>query len=238
MPSPPVCLAFAFLFSVSVAQPPKIQTRRVVGKEVKVSYIIQKSATPSIPDACKPQKKCPTEPGFFTCGVYKGGDCTAFCSRTIRQYQRRLAGCRKSPSALGSFLLLTNCKTQCGRARRQRMKRSPVLGMERKLLRDNDCDASCKALILSQVRDRRSDALVVTAMKGSNYRSGFRLFAPWVWERESCGENLCGNPLRVCSAQCAGEGEQSCWFCAQFGTACTTSCSTCWDFSLDCNVPS
>lgn len=131
--------------------------------------------------------------------MYKGGDCTSFCSRTIRQYLDRLAGCRKSLPAQETVLLTTNCKTQCGVARQEILNRTPVLAKEQKLLRDEDCDENCKAIILEQTRNRRPQALVFSALNGSSFRSGVHLFAPWVWTRKMKWRFLCGNPLQSCA---------------------------------------
>lgn len=182
MPSALVWLTCALLISVGIAdfrRRIEIETQWVEGKDVKTSAFVQRSAISSIPSVCKSQKACPTASG--ACGLHTGGDCTSFCRRTINQYWRHVSRCHRSPSALGRSLLTTNCETQCESARRQRLKGTPVLlRKDRDVLRSAQCDASCRAVVLSQIRHRRPHALVFAAVGRSSYRSGFHLFAPWV----------------------------------------------------------
>lgn len=238
MPFLSICFAFALLFSACVAEPTKIPIRIPVQKnkdEFLIGYMYQKPAT--IPELCEPQKACPTEPGLFTCAVYKGGDCKSFCAGTVTQYVGHLSTCGKSPSALAQYLLRFNCESKCGGAEKEMSKVRVVSKRERRALDFADCNEACVTQVWAQARNRRPQALVSTATSGGNYRTNFTVFAPWLWTQSPCKDIVCGIPPKLCGGLCDEEGGESCWQCALFGTHCTTKCSTCWNFSLDCEIP-
>lgn len=146
--------AFTLILSVCTGQSTRrIPTRPVITADRITTGVIFKS-TADIPDACRPQTECPTAGGLFTCGVYKGGSCRAFCGRTISAYARRLAGCRRRVSALAGFLLFRSCIAQCAGARRQVARPRAVSVPEQTALRKADCSRTCRAGIAAEAAAR------------------------------------------------------------------------------------